>query len=144
MYTSKMKSCVRHCWRYWWRRSSDTEISVLQCRLMSLGCKVQTGAEKPCQWPALVKMCSYVSQASVAMTCLRCDGIFNNETVTCSLLGINRKEFCKSVAICRRYWQDLVVTYFDTHYGQWCGLWSISQRIIVQCTNYTRSKKEHY
>ena len=45
-----------------------------------------------------------VSQGSVAM-CLRCDGIFNDQFLTQSLLSPRVKKIWKSVKICRSYRQ---------------------------------------
>ena len=45
-----------------------------------------------------------VSQGSVA-TRLRCDGIFNDQFITQSLLSPRVKDFWKSVNICRSYGQ---------------------------------------
>jgi len=46
----------------------------------------------------------YISQSSVSMP-LRCDGAFNDQFITRSLLSPRVKKFWKSVNICRSYWQ---------------------------------------
>ena len=46
---------------------------------------------------------------------LRCDGIFNDQFITQSLLSLRVKEFRKSVNICRSYGQLSIGLFFMKH-----------------------------